>query len=72
VSQGEAVGLECVLERRAVDATLDARGAGHRVDLEHSIQVLQVQRDHPIEAITGRGLDAAADRGAATVDKRSG
>ncbi len=44
VAQREAVRAQLVLERRAVDAGLDAGRARHRVDLEHPVEAVHGDR----------------------------
>ena len=61
---GEAVRLQRRLDRGAANASLNARGAARRVDLEHPVQAAHVEADRPGEGVADRGLDAAHDRGA--------
>ena len=44
VPQREPVGAQCGLQRRAVDARLDARRERHRVDLQHPIKAVHGDR----------------------------
>ncbi len=70
VAQRQAVLGQLALQHRAGRAGLDPRGARDRVDLEHTIERAQVERDRA--RITGRhvGRHTADDRCAAAVGDR--
>ena len=59
VAQREAVRPQLVLERRPVDAGLDARGAGGRVDLEHAVEAVHGDGD---DGVGVRRVDAPDHR----------
>ena len=65
VAHGEAMGFQLRFHRRHANAALDARGAAGLVDLENLVEGGQVEADGAVVAATDRGLDPAADRGAA-------
>ena len=59
-----ALGVELLLEARAVDAGLHAREPRGRVDGEHAVHPLEVDRDDRARLLARR-LQAAGDAGAA-------
>ena len=65
VAQRQPVLRELLLERRPGRPGLDPRRQRRWVDLEHAVERLQVDRDHPGVAISHARLDAADDARAA-------
>jgi hypothetical protein len=63
----QAVGAELLLEARAGRARADARGAGHRIDLEHGVERTEVERQRAVRRCRHARLDAADDARAAAV-----
>ena len=69
--QREAVRRELLLEPRTGRPRLDARGARHRVDLEHAVHRSQIDGDRAVPRAPAGPLDAADDaRPAAEGDHR--
>ncbi len=65
VPDGEPVRLQRRLDRGPADPALDASGAARRVDLEHAVEMAQIEADRAGVAVAHMRLDAADDRGAA-------
>ncbi len=65
VAQRQPVVAQLVLQVRAERPALDAGGQGHRIDLHHAVQALEVDRDHAAVAGGHRGLHAAHHAGPA-------
>ncbi len=70
--QRQAVRLQLLLEARAKDAALNQRGARGAVDLEHPVQMTQINAHRPGVSDADVGLDATHDRGAAAEWDRGG
>src|SRR5262249_19050573 len=63
----ETVRAEALLECRPEDARLDARGPRRAIDLEHAVEVLQIDRDRAAVRVVAGRLAAAAPAGRAAV-----
>src|SRR5690242_4339853 len=70
VTQRQAVGAELVLERGAVHARLDARRPRRAVDVEHLVELAQVDTDRAAVRVADIALHAADDGRPAAVGDR--
>jgi hypothetical protein len=71
VAQAEPVLPELLLEARTRRAGLDARRAGDLVDLQHTVEPPQVDRDRPRVALPDRRFGTPDDPGPSSVGNGS-
>src|SRR5262249_53316853 len=66
VPQGKAGGFQLLFQVRTISPSLDAGRLRGRIDLQHPVEVLQIDRDRCRVVRAGRRLDSSDDAGASS------